>query len=86
MAKIAGIVQCNAIIVNCHAVAESVKQIALFNKPNGIYQRLYGQDESQLHNCLAAEYARHMKNLEANLNTTSFGKFCQSDLDAVSII
>lgn len=99
LAKVAGIVQCNAIIANQNAIAESAKQFvtlyerkwaesvssaalgtlqqAKWNKPQVLP---FTQDVSLLHNFLATESAKWMKDLKDNPNSTNFGNLAKVTL------
>lgn len=99
LAKVAGIVQCNAIIANQNAIAESAKQFvtlyerkwaesvssaalgtlqqAKWNKPQVLP---FTQDVSLLHNFLATESAKWIKDLKDNPNSTNFGNLAKVTL------
>ncbi|MED6245114.1 hypothetical protein ATANTOWER_031603, partial [Ataeniobius toweri] len=96
LAKVAGIVQCSAIIAHRHNVAESAKQFATlyqkqwaesissaalgtlqqakWNKPQLLP---FTQDVSLLHQFLAAECAKRMKDMKEKPNNTNFGNLAK---------
>ncbi|KAF3836236.1 hypothetical protein F7725_028794 [Dissostichus mawsoni] len=59
LARLAGIVQCNAIIANRHAVAESAKQFAILYEKR-VHFRCCISDVCLLHKLLSTERAKCM--------------------------
>ncbi|XP_030270806.1 uncharacterized protein LOC115580511 isoform X2 [Sparus aurata] len=102
LAKVAGIVQCNAIIANRYDVAELAKQFATlyekkwtesisaaalgtlkqakWNKPQVLP---FTQDVLLLHQFLATESAKCVKDLEENRNSITFGNLAKVTLTQV---
>ncbi|XP_057707363.1 uncharacterized protein LOC130926131 isoform X2 [Corythoichthys intestinalis] len=102
LAKVAGIVQCSAIIANCSSIAESAKQFVTLYEKNwnetisasalGTLQQAkwnkpqvlpFTQDVSLLHNFLATESAKCMKDLEEKPNSITYGNLAKVTLTQV---